>query len=61
MVKSILDDIEGIGEVRRKALLKHFGSTDKITEASINELKEVEGMNQRAAEAVYGFFHKENL
>lgn len=58
-VHSILDDIPGIGPARRKALMKQFPGPDKIKEASVEELKEVPSMNERAAEAVYGFFHKE--
>jgi excinuclease ABC subunit C len=49
---SLLDSIPHIGPARRKALLKHFGSVDKIKEASIEELSAVKGMNQSAAEAV---------
>jgi excinuclease ABC subunit C len=49
---SQLDSIPGIGPTRRKALLKHFGSMDKIKEASIEDLSAVKGMNQNAAEAV---------
>lgn len=58
-VHSILDDIPGIGPARRKALMKQFPGPDKIKEASVEELKAVPSMNERAAEAVYGFFHKE--
>ncbi|MDO5776087.1 MAG: excinuclease ABC subunit UvrC [Eubacteriales bacterium] len=56
-VHSILDDIEGIGEVRRRALMKYFKSVDEIKKASIEELSEPEGMNLAAAESVYSFFH----
>ncbi|MCR4743804.1 MAG: excinuclease ABC subunit UvrC [Lachnospiraceae bacterium] len=56
---SLLDDIQGIGETRRKALMKAFGSIEAIREAEEKELAEVDGMNARAAEAVYEFFHKE--
>ncbi len=49
---SQLDSIPGIGPNRRKALLKHFGSMDKIREASIEELSAVKGMNETAAESV---------
>ena len=56
-VHSILDDIEGIGEVRRRALMKYFKSIDEIKKASIEELSEPEGMNLAAAESVYRFFH----
>lgn len=57
-VHSVLDDIEGIGEMRRKALMRRFQSVERIREASVEELKETESMNERAAEAVYAFFHK---
>ena len=55
-VKSILDDIPGIGEKRRKALLKHFKDIDKIRHAGIEELRNVEGMNEAAAKAVRAYF-----
>ncbi len=55
-VKSILEDIKGIGESRRKALIKHFGSIENIRKADVLELKEVESMNETAAEAVFNFF-----
>lgn len=54
---SVLDDIDGIGPIRRKALLKHFGSLQEIKNADLDRLLETEGMNQRAAEAVYKFFN----
>jgi len=49
---SQLDTIPGIGPARRKSLLKHFGSVDKIREASVEELSAVPGMNQNAAKSV---------
>lgn len=49
---SQLDSIPGIGPSRRKSLLKHFGSMDKIRAASLEELTQVEGMNRSAAENV---------
>jgi len=55
---SVLDDINGIGEKRRKALLRHFGSVEEIMRAEKEALCEADGMNNRAAEAVYAFFHK---
>lgn len=58
-VHSILDDIPGIGPTRRKALMKQFQGPDKMREASLEELKAVPSMNERAAEAVYRFFHEE--
>lgn len=56
-LKSILDDIPGIGPARRKALLKQFGSIEKIKLAEVDELLEAEGMTIAAAESVYRFFH----
>ena len=55
-VKSVLDDIPGIGPTRRKALMKNFQSLENIRNASVEELAQVDGMNQRSAEAVYQFF-----
>src|SRR5690606_38363395 len=49
---SQLDSIPGIGPTRRKALLKHFGSMDKIREASVEEIAAVKGMNESAAQSV---------
>lgn len=54
---SILDDIEGIGPTRRKALLLHFKDIDAIKNASIEELSAVDGMNIKAAKAVHDFFN----
>ena len=56
-VKSILDDIEGIGATRRKALMKHFESIEAIKEATVEQLAQVNSMNQRSAQQVYDFFH----
>ncbi len=56
MFRSILDDIKGIGEKRKKELLKHFGSIENIRKASIDDLTSIEGMNKLSAEAVYSFF-----
>lgn len=56
-VESVLDEIEGIGPVRRKKLLLHFGSVEKIKQASIEEIKEVESMNAQLAENVFKFFN----
>lgn len=55
---SILDDIDNIGNVRRKALMKKFGSIEKIQQASMEELLDTDGMNKKSAESVYNFFHK---
>ena len=57
-VKSVLDDIDGIGPARRKALLRYFKDIENIKAASVEELANVEGMNILAATSVYSFFHK---
>lgn len=57
-VKSILDDINGIGAVRRKALIKHFKNIESIKNADLSELKEVSGMDSKSAQSVYNFFRK---
>lgn len=49
ITKSALDDISGIGEVKKQALLKHFGSIDKIKEASVEELMQIKGINENLA------------
>ena len=56
-VHSVLDDIEGIGPTRRKALMRRFASIEKIREATVEELAETESMNLQAEEKVYAFFH----
>ncbi len=58
-VKSVLDDIPGIGDTRRKALMRHFKSLEAIRDAEVEELLKAPGMNRAAAESVYGFFRKE--
>ena len=57
-IHSILDDIPGIGEVRRKALMKYFKSLEKLKAAEQKEIANVPSMNRAAAEKVYEFFHK---
>lgn len=56
-VHSILDDIEGIGPARRKALMREYLSLDEIKKASVEELSKIPSMNEKAAESVYNFFH----
>ncbi len=56
-VRSILDDIKGVGPARRKALMKHFKDIDAIKSAGIDELKEVPGLTEDTAKSVYDFFH----
>ncbi|MCE5322182.1 excinuclease ABC subunit UvrC [bacterium] len=60
MRASVLNNIAGIGPKRRKELMKHFGSVEKIKEASVDELAAVPNMGQSAAQAVYMYFHSEN-
>ena len=56
-VHSVLDDIEGIGERRRKALMRRFKSLEAVRDASVEELASTETMNRLAAQKVYDFFH----
>ena len=57
-VHSVPDDIPGIGETRRKALMRRFRSVENIRDASVEELSQTESMNVQSAEAVYQFFHR---
>ena len=52
LTKSELDNIKGIGEAKKKALLKHFGSVEKIKNASIEELTKVKGINEELAKKI---------
>jgi len=56
-VHSVLDDIDGIGPARRKALMRRYQSIEKIKGASVEDLAMTESMNEAAAAAVYKFFH----
>lgn len=58
MVKNALNEIDGIGAVRRKKLIEHFGSPKAVADASLPELMQVEGINENIAKKVYTFFHK---
>ncbi|NNG18634.1 excinuclease ABC subunit UvrC [Naumannella sp. ID2617S] len=53
MVESVLDEVPGLGEVRRKALIGHFGSLKKLRAASVEEIAAVPGFGVRTAEAVH--------
>jgi len=53
---SSLDDIPGVGEKIRNSLLRHFGSVNKVREASLSELCQVPHLKQRVAETIYNFF-----
>lgn len=55
-VKSVLDDIPGVGPARRKALMRHFKSLEEIRQASVEELMKIPEMNERTAEEIVAFF-----
>ncbi len=57
-VKSVLDDIPGIGPARRKALMRHFASLEDIKNATVEDLMQVPEFNERVAESVYLFFRQ---
>lgn len=59
-VKSVLDDIPGIGPARRKALMRYYKSLEDIRNASAEELSRVPELNSRTAEEIYRFFHPQN-
>ena len=52
-----MDDVEGIGPTRRKALMKRYDSAEQMREASVEELAETPSMDLRAAENLYRYFH----
>ncbi len=56
--KSLLDQIQGIGSVRKRALLNHFGSARSVESASLDEIKSVEGVEEKVAKKIYNFFHE---
>ena len=56
-VSSVLDAIEGVGPVRRKALMKHFQDIDKIRNASVEELCRADGITETVAVNIYKYFH----
>ncbi len=56
--KSLLDQIQGIGAIRKRALLNHFGSAKAVESASLDEIKTVEGVEAKVAKKIYNFFHE---
>jgi len=56
--KSMLDQIDGIGSIRKKALLNHFGSARAVESASLDEIKSVTGVEDKVATKIYNFFHE---
>ena len=59
MTSSVLDEIDGIGPTRKRALLTHFGSVRAIADASLDALRHVPGLGNAAAEKIYAHFHTE--
>ncbi|MBR1479612.1 MAG: excinuclease ABC subunit UvrC [Alphaproteobacteria bacterium] len=53
---SVLDQVPGIGAVRKKALLEHFGAAEMVKNASVDDLKMVKGIDRKAAELIFDFF-----
>ena len=58
MVKSGLDEIDGIGAKRKRDLLNHFGSVVAIKDASVEDIAKIIGINKKTAENIYNYFHK---
>ncbi len=58
ITKSLLDQIQGIGSMRKRALLNHFGSARAVESASLDEIKTVEGVEEKVAKKIYNFFHE---
>ena len=56
--KSLLDQIEGVGSIRKRSLLNHFGSARAVESASLDEIKSVEGVEEKVAKKIYNFFHE---
>lgn len=52
-----LDEIDGVGPTRKRALLKHFGSAKAVSRAGIEDLKEIDGISAEMAQKIYDFFH----
>lgn len=57
-IRSVLDEIKGVGPERRKALMRHFKDIQRIKEASVEELTQVDSITEKVAEEIYGFFHE---
>jgi excinuclease ABC subunit C len=57
MTTSVLDDIPGLGEVRRKALLRHFGSVKALKVASVEQIREVPGIGITLGATIYRTLH----
>jgi excinuclease ABC subunit C len=57
-MKSELDDIAGVGAARKKALLRHFGSVEKIKMATVEEIAEVKGVSKKSAAEIVNYFRR---
>ena len=57
-VKSVFEQIDGIGPKRKKMLINHFGSIEKIKNAKLNDLKKVNNLSKKIANNIYNFFNK---
>ncbi|MBR5377363.1 MAG: excinuclease ABC subunit UvrC [Lachnospiraceae bacterium] len=60
-VKSVLDDIRGVGPVRRRALMRSFDSLEAIRNASAEELSQIPEISEECAQQIYSYFHKSSL
>ena len=56
-----MDQINGVGLIRKRALLNHFGSARALESASLDEIKSVEGVEEKVAKKIYNFFHEWDL
>ncbi len=59
-VKSVLEDIPGVGETRRKALMRRFKSIDEMKAASVEQFSAIPEIPENVAKGIYAFFHPEN-
>jgi len=59
-ISSQLDNIKGIGNEKKLALLKHFGSVDAIADANIEQLSQIKGIGKSFAQLIWDYFHQEN-
>ena len=57
LIRSPLDDIQGVGARRKRALLLHFGSARAVAEAGLHDLARVEGISTAVAQTIYDHFH----
>ena len=56
--KSLLDQIDRVGGIRKRALLNHFGSARAVESASLDEIKSVDGIEEKVAKKIYNYFHE---